>query len=96
MNRQQDLRRHSRTAKQAAIRMSWEDGNGSAKFTMAWTVDVSLFGARIQSGERIPANAIVTMQSERLGLHGAGRVRYVENRGIDCFVGVEFVGGLRM
>ena len=77
-----------------SVRVLWQDKTGCDKYAMVRSVDISTSGVRLEMPEPLEARSIVTLQSQQLGLHGSGSVRYCK-RGVGgkYVIGVEFVGG---
>ena len=90
-----DLRRENRRSCTQPVGIMWHDSAGDDKFMQAPVRDISESGAGLQIPEPVPVRSFVTLNAERLGIHGQASVRYCSRQGIKYRIGVQFTGGTR-
>lgn len=96
MKSKEQLRAGQRTPAPMTVQVVWQDKLGRDKFATVRSVDISNLGIRLEMPEPLEARSIVTLNSQQLGLHGSGSVRYCTRKGGRKYViGLECVGGLR-
>jgi hypothetical protein len=85
---QKDHRRHQRIPYLGAVRISWEDERGIARYAQAKCLDVSEEGLRIEVGEPIPVRSTLSLREERIKVGGSATVRYTAWRGCNHVLGL--------
>jgi hypothetical protein len=84
-----DHRRHQRIPYVGAVRISWEDERGIARYAQAKCLDVSEEGLRIEVGEPIPVRSTISLREERIKVGGSATVRYTAwRRGCKYILGL--------
>jgi hypothetical protein len=95
MNRQGDLRRHTRAEKESTVQIVWKDRAGVDKYVNGGTLDISPSGMRVEVSVPIDKQTYVTLQCTALGLHGTASVRSCTRKGMKYVLGLEFSGGMK-
>jgi hypothetical protein len=95
MNREGDLRRHTRTEKASPIQISWKDRAGVDRFVNGRSLNISPSGMRVEVSEPIDKQTYVTLQCVGLALHGMASVRTCNRKGMKYVLGLEFSAGLQ-
>ena len=87
-------RRHLRYALNSSIRLLWHDAEGAERIFSAKVVEVSISGVKLQLQHALPARSFIVCNDRKLGVAGAGAIRYcIMVRG-KYEIGVEFTGGM--
>lgn len=88
-------RSEPRTHHKGRVRIAWQDSAGLDKFAWVHSCDISESGMRVELPEAVEPRSVITVQSQELGIHGSGSVRYCTRLGSSYQVGLEFVAGLK-
>jgi hypothetical protein len=91
--KKRERRRHSRNPIDKMVPILWEDEQGRENLLQGRLIDVSVSGARIFLGTRIPARALVSFSCPALALGGRGTVRYCNAAKGGYEVGLELTNG---
>lgn len=90
-----EMRRHARSRLELPVELSWADPHGAGMAARGKCINISESGLRLNLPVPVPAGAYVNFRVSRMGLGGAGSVRYSRRDGVNFIVGLEFCGGLR-
>jgi hypothetical protein len=83
-----DHRRHQRIPYLGAVRISWEDERGVARYAKAKCLDVSEEGLRIEVEDPIPVRSTISLREERIKVGGSATVRYTAWHGVKHVLGL--------
>ena len=70
--------------------LSWQQKNGSIQRVPGRCVDLSPFGAKLETIDRLDPSATIVVQSEQFGVMGMASIRYCNRNGTKYSVGLEF------
>jgi hypothetical protein len=90
-----DMRREDRRSCTQPVGIMWRDSAGDDKFMNAPVRDISKSGVGLQILEPVQVRSFVTLNAEKLGIHGQASVRHCSRQGIKYSIGVQFTGGTR-
>jgi hypothetical protein len=88
------LRRHERTNIAKRVTISWTDGQGTSRYAVGNTLDISSSGIQIKVREQIEPRTYVSFEIEGNKIAGTASVRHCVRTGLSFLVGLEFSGGL--
>jgi hypothetical protein len=83
-------RRHPRVLYAGAVRISWQDERGLAKYAKAKCLDLSQEGLRIEMTEPIPVLSTLLLRAEQINLGGSASVRHIASRRCKYILGLNF------
>jgi hypothetical protein len=88
-----NTRRHLRFPVDSVIRILWHDGANAERVANAKVVEVSVSGVKLRLEHPIPVRSLISCNDRKLGVSGAGTVRYCMMVRGKYEVGVEFNAG---